>query len=99
MHKRIVLLLALVALSVVAASCRPLPAKVSFARGELQTEEVAFTDAIPLDYGTLVGVVSLQDNAYTTGLWFQKADKTIVLVKVNVSLGKIEKNVLLLPRR
>jgi hypothetical protein len=99
MLKRTVLLLSVLALILGATACRPLPEPRPTARGALQTEDISYTDAIPLDYGTFIGVASLPDNPYCTGLWFEKPDKTIVFVKVNVSLGKIEKQALLLPRR
>jgi hypothetical protein len=99
MRERTLVLLSVLALILGATSCQPLPTKPTLARGPLQLEDIQYTDAIPLDYGTLVGVTSLPDYPYTAGLWFEKADKTIVFVKVNVSLGKIEKTALLLPRR
>ncbi len=99
MHKRTVLLLSVLALIFAATACRELPEGRSTARGALPTEEISYTDAIPLEYGTLVGVTPLPDNPYHVGLWFEKPDKTIVFVKVNISLGKIQKSALLLPRR
>ena len=99
MRIRIVLLLSALALILGATSCQQLPAPRTFAPGALQTEDMTYIDAIPLDYGTLVGVTSLPDNPYTTGLWFEKPDKTIVFVRVNISLGRIEKRALILPRR
>ncbi len=99
MRKTTVVLLALVVLLLGAASCRQLPAPRSADRGALQTEEMATTDAIPLEYGNLVAVTPLPENPYHAGLWFEKPDKTIVFVKVNYSLGKIQKDALLLPRR
>jgi hypothetical protein len=99
MQRKSVLLLSVLALVLGATSCQQLPPQPPMAKGLLQTENIAYTDAIPLDYGTLVGVTALPDYPYTAALWFEKADKTIVLVKVNVALGKIEKTALLLPRR
>lgn len=99
MRIRTVSLLSALALIIGAAACQQLPSPVSTTRGPLQTEELAFADAIPLEYGALVGVTALPDYPYTAGLWFEKPDKTIVLVKVNVSLGKMEKKALVLPRR
>ncbi len=99
MRKSTVALLSVVVLTLVATACEQLPPPTLTTKGSLQTEIVSYTDAIPLEYGTLVGVTPLPDYPYTTGLWFEKADKTIILVKVNVALGKIEKQALLLPRR
>ncbi len=99
MLKRTVLLLSILAIVFGAMACRELPAARSGAPSALSTEEIAYTDAIPLEYGTLVGVTDLPDNPYHAGLWFERPDKTIVFVKVNVSLGKIHKSTLLFPRR
>ncbi len=93
------MLLSTLALILGATSCQQLPAPRSTAPGALQTEDIAYDDAIPLDYGTLVGVTSIPEGPYTAGLWFEKADKTIVFVKVNFSLGKVDNRALILPRR
>ena len=99
MRTRVVLWFLALALILGAAACEKLPPPPSMARGELKTEDISTVDAIPLDYGALVGVTPFPEIPYTTGLWFEKADKTIVLVKVNIALGKIEKKALVLPRR
>ncbi len=99
MRRGTALLLVVLALILGAMACQQLPAQRPIVKGALQTEEISYTDAIPLDYGTLVGVTALPEYPYTAGLWFERADKTIVLVKVNVALGQIQKNALILPRR
>ena len=99
MRKGTALLLFVLVLTIGATSCQQLPPPPPVAMGVLQTEEVAYEDAIPLEYGTLVAVTAPPDLRFTAGLWFEKPDKTIVFVRVNTSLRKIEKTALLLPRR
>jgi hypothetical protein len=56
-------------------------------------------DAIPLDYGNLVDVTSDSSFPAWAQLWFEKADKTIVVVRVSWADGAIQKNVTVIPRR
>ena len=99
MRRRPLMLLCLVALAFAAASCEKLPAPAPLERGPLQMEPTRYADAIPLDYGTLLAVTTDAEAPYMAGLWFEKPDKTLVYVKVNVSLGRIHNEVLVLPRR
>jgi hypothetical protein len=99
MRRRPLMLLCLFALAFAAASCAKLPGPPPLTRGPLQVEQARYADAIPLDYGTLIAVTTDAESPYMAGLWFEKPDKTIVYVKVNVSLGKIHNEVLVLPRR
>jgi hypothetical protein len=62
----------------------------------LKTETISSTDAIPLDYGNLIAVTTSPPHAQ---LWFEKADKTIVLVRLNYVSGGINNSVTIIPRR
>jgi len=50
---------------------------------------VNFTNAVPLDYGTLVAAAPHPDSDAWFALWFEKPDKTITTVWVNVAQGRI----------
>ena len=73
---------------------------VTFTAGSCQkidTSRVLFTspqplkllDPIPLEYGELVAAFPHLGNSYWVELWFQKPDKTVSVVLVNVSQGKV----------
>ena len=53
-------------------------------------------DGILSEYGELV---STSSNGYWATLWFTSDDQTIIGVKVNVSTGQINKNVIVIERR
>lgn len=53
-------------------------------------------DGIPVDYGEFVSATG--GTGYVSTLWFIKNDQTIIGVKVNVSTGQIDKNVIVLER-
>ncbi len=56
--------------------------------------------AIPADYGELVGVTPHGAHPYVTVLWFQKPDKTIVGMRVNLAHGSIIREpVVTIPRK
>lgn len=63
----------------------------------LQVEDPAMLDAIPLEYGDLVGIVE-GGNASVT-LWFEKPDHTITVVGVNHARGTMVPRILVIPRR
>ena len=60
--------------------------------------KLAQRDAIPLEYGDLVGVTPAADVGGVV-FYFQKPDKTIVTVYVNMTHGVIGENVVEIPRR
>lgn len=82
MLKRYSVLLLAVGLSVAVTSCK----KIS---EEEAPATVEFQEAIPLEYGTLVGVTAHPEYGHWAALWFEKKDKTISTVWVNVVEGKI----------
>ncbi len=60
-------------------------------------EEMIALDAIPLAYGKLVAITSIRANV--AELWFEKPDKTVVLVRVNWAKGTIFRKALTIPRK
>ncbi len=73
--------------------------KLDQPKGPLTYETSKFTDAIPQEYGPLIGVTQNPQAAGWAGLWFQKPDGTIAAVFVNVDEGKIYKKTLTIPRK
>jgi hypothetical protein len=65
--------------------------------GPLKFDAAQFADAIPLDYGTLVGVT--QNSPGWVGLWFQRPDNTIVVSFVNIDQGRLWEKSLTIPRK
>jgi hypothetical protein len=98
MVSRIILVLFALSLCLGSISC----AKLEETRpGEhaLKQIPVKFQDAIPHEYGKLVGVTSNSKWADWAQLWFEKPDMTIVVVYVDFIDGKIATDVLEIPRR
>lgn len=84
------------------AVCLPLVSceKLSTApTGPLKYETNKFVDAIPQDYGQLIGVTQNPEIAQLVELWFQRPDGTIAAVFVNIREGKIGEKTLTIPRR
>ena len=77
---------------------RPQPTAVK-ATGPLAFEPTGFADAIPEDFGALVGVTQDPARPQWVGLWFQKPDKTIVTVFLDTERGRLSDKVLTIPRR
>jgi hypothetical protein len=86
----------ILAVCLATASCKKLESKVP---GPLAFEPSKFTDAIPDEYGTLVGVTQNPQSPGWVGLWFQKPDRSITAVFVNVEQGKIYEKALTIPRK
>jgi hypothetical protein len=86
-------------LCLASSACEPLPPVPDYRRGPLKVEAVGpGMDSIPSEYGELVGVTSLPGQPYEQTLWFVQPDRTIIAVRVNVSLGIIGQ-VMTIPRR
>src|SRR5213075_2199445 len=79
-------------------SCRKREAVNTEAVGALKLQPIKFADAIPEDYGPLIGVTQNPTDPAWVGLWFQRADKSINAVFVNVNEGRIYQNTLTIPR-
>jgi len=67
--------------------------------GPLTYETTKFADAIPQDYGPLIGVTENPQAAGWVGLWFQRSDGTIAAVFVNTTEGRIGGKALTIPRK
>jgi hypothetical protein len=67
--------------------------------GPLAFEPAKFADAIPDEYGTLIGVTQNAQHPDWIGLWFQKPDRSITAVFVNIVQGKIYEKALIIPRK
>lgn len=87
MLKRWAVLLLVVSLSAALVSCEKLPTQAP----NQPFEPVKFKDSIPLEYGTLVGVTPHPRTENWAVLWFEKPDKSIAAVWVNIVQGQIGK--------
>ena len=65
----------------------------------LKIEQLKSLDSIPSEYGNLVGVTSNSAYPDWAQLWFEKSDKTIVVVKVEWNKGRISEKVTVIPRK
>jgi hypothetical protein len=83
---------------VVVMSCKKLPAAAP-AAGMLKVATLQTTDGIPLDFGNVVGVTSSAAFPGWGQLWFESADKTIRVVRVNFETGQLNGQVVAIPRR
>jgi len=91
--------LCILALCLVTLSCRKLEPINAMQAGDLKLDSTKFTDAIPDEYGPLISVTQNPDNPAWVGLWFQKPDKTINAVFVNINQGRIYEKTLTIPRK
>ena len=101
MVPRTVMCMSVVTLCMGLTSCQKLEpdeATLKTAR-QLKIETLKSLDAIPAEYGNLVGVTSTSVRPDVAQLWFEKPDKTIVVVSVNFVKGGLWSNYLLIPRR
>jgi hypothetical protein len=90
-------LLSLLLVALLTVSCQKLGHE-AVGKGPLKLEEVAFDNAIPLEYGKLVSV-TLHPDGGAWVLWFVKPDETIVAVGVDGKRGTIAPLALNIPRR
>jgi hypothetical protein len=93
MSGKLLIGLAILAICVGSTACK----RTSPFLGELGSAPTAYVDAIPLEYGRLVAVS-------TTGgswdaLWFEKADKTIIVVPVKWMEQRLGDSVTVIARR
>ena len=84
---------------VATVSCKKLEPAAPNPTGPLTFEASRFADAIPNDYGNLVGVTQNPASPKWIGLWFQKPDHTITGVFVNLDEGKLYGKTLTIPRK
>ena len=91
--------LCLVGLCLFSFSCKKLERVNVSQAGDLKLEATKFADAIPDDYGPLLGVTQNAENPDWVSLWFQKPDKSISAVFVNIKEGRIYDKTLSIPRK
>ncbi len=96
MLRKMLVVLCVCALSAGVISCQKLGRQEA---GLLPVETIEFKDAIPLDYGELVAVIPRPEAQGEFSLWFEKPDKTIAVVWVNLVSGTIGPEVATIPRR
>lgn len=96
MHSRNIVFVCLILTCIFAVSCQKLEQKPTVA---LKFEKMKYLDAVPSEYGNLVGVTMNSEYPSWAQLWFEKPDKTIMVVRVNWGVGHFEDNVLIIPRR
>ena len=94
MKRRCVGAVAILTLCTATVSCT----KLNQSQGPLTRETAKFIDAIPQDYGSLVGLTYNQQQSWA-GLWFQASDGTITMVSVSPDAGKIGEKVMKIPRK
>jgi hypothetical protein len=78
-------------------SCTKLESAGDKLVGPLAFKVASSANAIPEEYGSLIGVT--QPRPAWTALWFQKPDKTLTAVFVNVEEGRIYEKGLTIPRK
>lgn len=100
MAVRIVALFCLVTLCMWVISCERLPEgpKTPLAL-LLKMETFKSFDHIPAEFGNLVGVTSNSSSPGWAQLWFEKPDKTIIVVEVNFNKGALGEGFMTIPRR
>lgn len=91
--------LCILAVCLITLSCKKREIVFADAAGELKFQPAKFGDAIPDEYGPLIGVTQNPADAAWVGLWFQKPDKTVTAVFVNVNQGKLFEKTLTIPRK
>jgi len=91
--------LCILAVCLVATSCKKRELINVTAVGALKLAPTQFADGIPDDYGPLIGVTQNPTDAAWVGLWFQKPDRTITAVFVNINVGAIYEKTLTIPRK
>lgn len=72
-------LFSVLALLVAASGCQRLP--------DTSPATMATLEAIPMDYGEVIGVTPHGAQPYQAVLWFERPDKTIVALRVNLGLA------------
>ena len=94
MIKKAITMLPVLMLGLMIASCEKIEQQV------IPGESIDFTasiDNIPLQYGRLVSATPGEN--FSSILWFEQADQTIVGVRINTSRGTVSKEVLRIERK
>jgi len=98
MPGRTLIALAAVLLALGLVACERLP-QAKMPTASLKLETLPSVDAIPAEYGDLVSVTSDAQLPHSVQLWFQKPDKSIVVVFVDYRNHFILPQALAIPRR
>ena len=102
MSRRSILFLCCAATCFVATACQKLDDVRPLAspkRGALPMEQAKFLDAVPAEYGDLVAVTSNAEYPTWSQAWFERPDKSIVIVTINSGTGRILDRIIVVPRR
>jgi len=91
--------LGVLAACLVTISCSKLEPVGAVREGELKLDTTKFADAIPDEYGPVIGVTQNAENPAWVTLWFQKPDKAITAVFININQGRIHDKTLTIPRK
>lgn len=97
MHIQKIVIVCLILTCIVAISCQKI--EDTRATANLKFEQIKSPDSIPDEFGKLIGVTMSPAYADWGQLWFEKPDKTIVVVRVQWVTGYIAKQALVIPRR
>ena len=81
-------LVALAVVCVAVLSCQKLP-QPDRESGVEQLDTAKLADTIPLDYGNLIAATTNSTNERWVTLWFERADKSIVIVGVDQRTWKV----------
>jgi hypothetical protein len=95
---KLLIVLSIMAFALASASCTKIEeSPTHLAPGRMMSEAVPFVDAIPAEYGRLVGISAVDDG--WNALWFEKENGTIVVIGVNWVKRKMLNKVALIPRK
>jgi len=97
MNRICILLTTLLSLTLLSA-CEKLPQQPHEGTPGVPPKPIGMTDAIPVEYGDLVGVAAADTPGWAL-LYFERPDKSIVGVYVNAQRGIIWDKVVDIPRR
>ena len=93
--KRLIFVCALL-LCIVGVSCEKTPMSIS-PELKLSFETIKTQNSIPAEYGELEAVLS--DGPHFARMFFERSDKSIVVVTVNMDDGFVRDQALVIPRK
>lgn len=96
MKSRAIVVVLVVASLVVAAGCRKLDTGTP---GTIATERAVSDSEIPLEMGNLVAVTTSEQWPGLAQLWFERPDKTITMIAVDMKNLRMSDVVVKIPRR
>ena len=94
----VVIMIMIVICGLALVGCQKLPEQPK-AEASFVIEQAATLDSIPRDYGDLISVTPSVSNPHWSYLWFQRPDQSIVVVRVNPSVGTMYDQIMTIPRR